>query len=481
MSKLKQFLFICGVISTILIFGLNSCQKVEEEIIRPGIEIKQFEPSGVNEASLVLNINNNGGSDLEYGFLIISIDSADNLNYYEKTLDAVNSLNTVDLYITENNDLKGQLKVQSLGTVKAGEKIIEKEVVVDSLVRNNGYIVRAFMKSEHTLIYSKAVGIKSLEKLVLNYVTTLSLPFNPSAFVFKDSTVYFMVDTVGFSPALFAYQMGSSTYQPLASAPFDNAEYPRSCFAFLDNTGKINYYAQKNGALNKKPYSRATYDINSNSWTNLGTTCTPSDTLRHFTKFAYFNQTKLVTSLTKEDNSYKVNSSDPSDYCPSLSSQTIPFSSGCEDYNQYSRSVRNSFIFKDTIYLTLTINNNKLYYFTWPAPGSPPECHLYTDQTPGEPLLNPSFIFRHGGTFYSLKETVNPVSNNPAKPQLFLNMFNENSGVKKAYNISNSQTGYESILKTAICRGFAAVGPYTYLLLVNPSTPGKVYVFKFKP
>jgi|694.fasta_scaffold07068_2 hypothetical protein len=481
MSQFRQLFLCLGLFSGVFLLLLNSCQKGEEEVIQPGIEIKQFEPSGVNEASLLLNVNNTGSEDREYGFLLISIDSADNKNYYEQTLAAVENLNSVDLYITDNNRLKGQLSVRSLGQVKSGEIITQKEVVLDSLNRNNGYIVRAYMKSANTLIYSKAIGIKSLDKKALEYVTTLSFPFNPSSFIFKDSTVYLLVDTLSSIPRLYAYSLGSSNYQTLAQAPFNNAEYPKSCFAFLDNEGKINYLAQKNGTLNKKPYSRATYDIAANLWTAQGTTCSPSDTLRHFTKFAYNIQSKLITSLTKEDNTYKVNLSDADDYCPSQVAQTIPFSSSCDDYNYYSRAVKNSFLFRDTVFLTLTISNNKLYYFTWPAPGSPPECHLYTDLTSGEPLMNTSFIFKHGGTYYTLKEAVNPVSNNPANPQLFLNSFTEQTGLKKAYNVTNSATGYESILKTGICRGFAFVAPYTYLMVVNPSTPGKVYVFKFKP
>jgi hypothetical protein len=481
MSQFRPFLILLGLFSGILLFSLNSCQKAEEEIVSPGIEIKQFEPSGVNEASLILNVNNTGATDREYGFLLISIDSADNQNYYEQTLAAVENLNTVDLYLTDNNRLKGQLRNQSLGQIKAGEIISQKEVVLDSLNRNNGYIVRAYMKSANTLIYSKAIGIKSLDKKALEYVTTLSFPFNPSSFIFKDSTVYFLVDTLTSIPELYSYSLGSSNFQTLAQAPFNNAEYPKSCFAFLDSEGKINYLAQKNGTLNKKPYTRATYDIAANLWTTQGTTCSPTDTLRHFTKFAYTIQSKLVTSLTKEDNSYKINLSDPDDYCPSLGSQTIPFSSSCDDYNYYSRAVKNSFLFRDTIYLTLTVSNNKLYYFTWPAPGSPPECNLYVDYTAGEPLLNNSFIFKHGGTYYTLKEAVNPVSNNPASPQLFLNSFTEQSGLKKAYNVSNSKTGYESILRSGICKGFAYVAPYTYIMVINPAAPGKVYVFKFKP
>ena len=342
-------------------------------------------------------------------------------------------------------------------------------------------MVRAFLRSEKNLAYSKALGIKSLDTTVLELVTSLTLPFNPVFFHFRNDIAYFIGDTQTYQPSLFSYQIGSSTFQTLSSAPFGNEEFPFSTVSFIDGNGEINYLVQKPGTLNKKPYNRATYNIASNAWTTQGNTCIPSDTTEHFTKFSYFVKTKLITSLTRSDEFNKLNRSNNNDYCPEQASQNITFNSSCEDYSSYSTQVKNSFAFKDTIYLTLNISPNKLYYFDFPTGNSNASCLLYTDLSTSTGRINGSFIFRHFGSFYSLNEETNPVSGNSAQKDLFLYKFTEQSTVKPAYNITNSATGYASILKGGICRGFTYKAPFTYLFVVNPTTPGKVHVFKFKP
>jgi len=132
--KLLGFFVLVGVM---VIFSFNACKKAEEESIKPGIELKQFEPTGVSEASMVLTINNSFSTECEYGYLLISIDSADVEEYYEKSVEALNLLNTVDLYLSDQNLLKKRLSVKILGKIGSGEVITEKEIAIDSLSRNN--------------------------------------------------------------------------------------------------------------------------------------------------------------------------------------------------------------------------------------------------------------------------------------------------------------------------------------------------------
>lgn len=473
MSRLIGYFLSRTFVLVTLFSALNSCQKAEEEVISPGIEIKQFEPSGVKEATLVININNSTASQCEYGFFITEIDSANILEYYEATLTALDNLNTVDLYFSDANLLKNRTRIKIVGNVSAGEILKNQEVVADSLNPNSAYVVRAFLRSANTLSYSRAIGIKSFESNHLEYVTTLSLPFNPVNFHFIGSTAYMLGDTQTFSGSLFSYSLGSASYQAMAACPINNQFRPFSFLSVLDENNQIHYLSQKDGLSGLKPFHRATYDPVTNTWTSAsGSTCN-TDTNSYRVHYSYYLRGKVISALMWSGGN-KLTECDITNFCPPSNANIA--AQNCFNYSLYATNVKNSFLFDDTLMYSLSGTEDRIYQWSRPSLGASPICDDFVQD---QVLMNPNFIFSHQNYFYTIETSKNPVNNNN---NLFLSTFYADNSIRRLFNLSNTPEllPYLNLLQNGVCRAFKEQGGYTWIFVSEKSNPGKVFIFKFK-